>query len=284
MKRIIILVILSIFILPHSLYAATVPPKTTVKPIKILIVPGHDDDVWGAQYGNIKEADMNLVLATNIYNILKKDKRFQVFITRDSLGYTTTFADYFLDQASILAFVKNAKALAAAQAATSGGSPAPVVGAPHAAVSQDVATKLYGLNKWANENNIDAMIHVHFNDYVRQSKWTIGKYKGFNEYFPADTMPNAAESQKLAASIFTQLKKKYPTSTFPPEKGGMTPDQKLIALGSNNTLNPSVRSVLTEYGYIYEKLFRNSTTRHQAYKDMANLTATGIKNYFFPKS
>jgi len=74
-------------------------------PIKILLVPGHDNEVWGAQYGNIKEADMTLALATRIFNILKKDKRFEVYITRDSKGYTKKFADYFsTHKDEILAF------------------------------------------------------------------------------------------------------------------------------------------------------------------------------------
>ena len=51
-----------IFLPVHSVHAAA--------PIKILLVPGHDDGIWGAQYGNMKEADMNLALATDIYNLL----------------------------------------------------------------------------------------------------------------------------------------------------------------------------------------------------------------------
>src|SRR3989344_5649972 len=66
--------------------------------IKILLVPGHDDEVWGAQYGNMKEADMTLALATKIYNLLKKDEKFEVYITRSSEGYTKEFADYFADR------------------------------------------------------------------------------------------------------------------------------------------------------------------------------------------
>ena len=49
-----------------------------VAPIKILLIPGHDNVVWGAEYENLKEADMNLAVATQIYNLLKKDKRFEI--------------------------------------------------------------------------------------------------------------------------------------------------------------------------------------------------------------
>ena len=249
--------------------------------IKILLVPGHDNEVWGSQYSNRKEADMNLAVATKIYNLLKKDKRFDVYITRDSKGYTKEFADYFANhQADVFAFKENAKKVTQNEIAT--GSLIKKTNPPHHGVTEDVAIRLYGFNKWADENKIDAVVHIHFNDYPRSNKWEIGKYKGFVIYVPEGQMVNSKKSTQLAAKIFTQLRKKYSTSTFKPELGGLVPDQSLIALGSNGTLDASVRSVLVEYGYIYEKKFRVKNTRNQAYKDMTNLTTTGIKNYFFP--
>jgi hypothetical protein len=92
-------------------------------------------------------------------------------------------------------------------------------------------------------------------------------------------MKNSKESVKLAKSIFTQLNSRYITSTYPPEKGGLLPDQSLIALGSNGTLLPDVRSVLIEYGYIYR--FGNANARYISYDFMSSLTAKGIVKYFF---
>lgn len=248
-------------------------------PIKILLVPGHDDVVWGAQYGNVKEADMNLRLATKIYNILKKDKRFEVYITRDSKGYTKKFADYFSEhQDEIVAFRENAKKKM--QAKISDGSFIEKENPPHNDASENMSVRLYGINKWANENKMDAVIHVHFNDYPRPDKWTVGKYKGFAIYMPEEQMANAKASSKLAGKIFTQLKKKYATSTYPPEKGGLVEDQSLIALGSNGTLLSTVRSILIEYGYIYRFKAKNLESN---YTNMAKLTTAGIKNHFFPK-
>ena len=252
------------------------------EPIKILLVPGHDNEVWGAQYGNIKEADMTLAVATKIYNLLKQDKRFDVYITRDRAGYTKDFADYFPSQKSVIIdFEKSAKNIM--QGKITNGDFIVKKNPPHHGVSGDIALRLYGFNKWANENKIDAVIHIHFNDYPRPNKWTIGQYRGFTIYMPDGQFANSKESTQLAANIFIQLHKKYITSTYKPEASGLTPDQKLIAIGANDTLNASVRSVLIEYSYIYEKKFRTSSTRLQAYKDMANLTVTGIKNYFFKK-
>lgn len=272
---------LSLFTPIFPIYAAKTK-VVTPKPVKILLVPGHDSEVWGAQYGNMKEATMTLALATQIYNILKRDKRFDVYITRDSNGYTKNFSDFESQKDAILAFEQAAKKIV--QDKIISGDFIPKENAPHNRASEDVALRLYGFNKWADENKIDAMIHVHFNDYPRPDAWTIGKYKGFVVYYPDGQLANSKESTGLAADIYTQLRKKYASSTYPPEVGGLTPDQKLIAIGSNGTLDAKVRSVLIEYSYIYEKKFRTSAARKQSYKDMASLTATGIKNYFFPTS
>lgn len=252
-------------------------------PVRVLIVPGHDKEIWGAQYGNIKEADMNLVLATQIYDILKKDKRFDVYITRDQNGYTKEFADYFAkNKTDIISFKNNAKK--ATQIKIDNGTFLDNKnGIIHNSVNEETAIELYGINKWANENKIDAVINVHFNDYPRSNRWVIGKYKGFAIYMPDGQMANAQVSSKLAKSVFSQLSKKYITSTYKQEKGGLVLDENLISLGASGTLNQGVNSVLIEYGYIYEKIFRNSVTRHQAYKDMASLTTKGIANYFFKK-
>jgi N-acetylmuramoyl-L-alanine amidase len=253
-----------------------------VESVKILLVPDHDNEIWGAQYGNVKEAAMNLAVAKRIHNILKKDKRFEVYITRDQKGYTKEFADYFAkNHEEIIAFRENAKKKTKEEIAS--GDFIEKENVPHNDASESASVILYGINKWANENKMDAVIHIHFNDYPREDKWTIGKHTGFAIYMPERQLSNWFESGQLAANIFTQLDKKYSTSTYEKELGGLIPDQKLIALGSNGTLLPSVRSVLVEYGYIYEKKFRNYTTRHKAYDDTAKLTATGIKNYFSPK-
>ena len=250
-------------------------------PVKILLVPGHDDKVWGAQYGDMKEANMTIALATRIYNILEKDERLEIYITRDNAGYKKDFADYFSSNwEDISVFKKNAKVEMLQKILD--GIFVKKVNHPHSKVSEDVSIKLYGLNKWANEHKINAVVHVHFNDYPRPNGWTIGKHTGFAIYFPDEELSNSRESFQLALDIFTQLRKKYKTSTYEKETGGLISDQELIALGANATLDADVPSVLVEYGYIYEKKFRVKSTRLQAYKNMAELTATGIQNYFFP--
>ena len=224
---------------------------------------------------------MNLALSIKIFNLLKKDKNFEVHITRDALGYTTEFADYFLaQQENIIAFRKNAK-IQTENNIQNGTFVKKENVVQHNMVKESVAMNLYGINKWANDNKMDAVIHVHFNDYPRPQKWFKGKYRGFTIYMPEEQMSNATESIKLAESIFKELRKKYIPSTYEKEQGGLVRDQSLIALGANGTLSSSVRSILVEYGYIYR--FGNRGNRNQAYINMANLTVTGIKGYFFGK-
>lgn len=276
MRRIFIIIFILCFY-PCISFAQEAP-----LPIKILITPGHDKEIWGAQYGNIKEADMNLVLATQIYNILKKDKRFEVYITRDQNGYTKEFADYFSNKKTeIISFKNSAKE--DTQIKINNGTFLNKSGVVHNVVNEETAIELYGINKWANENKIEAVISVHFNDYPRSNKWVIGKYKGFAIYMPDKQMVNASQSFELAKNIFSQLIKKYIPSNYIKETGGLVSDEKLIALGASGTLNKEVNSILIEYGYIYQKIFRNNTTRHQAYKDMAILTTKGITDFFFKK-
>ena len=272
MKRL-LLILLILFFIPIFQANATTP-------IKILLVPGHDNDISGAQYGNIKEADMNLNLATRIYNILRKDKRFEVHITRKIGGYTKEFEDYFsLHDDEIVAFQESSKKKQ--EDNITNGSFIEKENPPHNKASEDMAIKLYGINKWANDNKMSAVIHIHFNDYPRLDKWTKGKYKGFAIYTPDTQMINWVGSGEIASKIFTQLKKKYAISNYEKESSGIVHDQSLIALGSNGTLIESVRSILIEYGYIYR--FPTKKTRFTAYTNMTNLTVTGIKNYFFKK-
>ena len=252
-------------------------PVQTVERISVLIVPGHDETSVGAQYGKIKEADMNLSLGTAIYELLKSDGRFDVKITRDKDGYTEEFADYFdANRGAISDFIKSSKKKL--KQSITNGEFIDKTTVPHGSADEVMALRLYGFNKWANEHNTDVVLHVHFNDYTRKSKWTMGTRKGFAVYMPDRQFPNHEVSNELAVSVFNELSTKYKTSNYYSELGGLIADQKLIAIGSYATLSRDVRSVLVEYGYIYE--FGNSKVRSQAYKTMSRLTVCGIKNVF----
>ncbi|MBP6883934.1 MAG: N-acetylmuramoyl-L-alanine amidase [Candidatus Pacebacteria bacterium] len=251
-----------------------------IKPIKILLVPGHDDEVLGAEYAGLKEAKMNLAVALQLFNILQNDKRFDVHITRDSSGYTKEFSDYFVENKSeVESFIAISKKNMGDKVAS--GDFVEKNNTPHATAKDSVVLRLYGFNKWASENKMDAVVHIHFNDYARKNKWKMGDRKGFAIYIPEEQFANSDISFDLADYVWKELKKKYKTSNYVNELGGMIYDQKLIAIGANHTLGSSVRSLLIEYSYIYSLGGLNS--RRVAYTNMANLTAVGLKKYFFPE-
>jgi N-acetylmuramoyl-L-alanine amidase len=263
--------IIFLFFLPLCFASAA------AKPVRILIVPGHDDQVWGAEFKGVKEADMTVKLGLMLYDKLSNDKNFQVYITRDRDGYTKEFADYFKNnESAIRQFIRDSRSGFKNQIA--GGQVQQVDGVPHNNVSDYVAIRLYGINKWVDENNIDAVIHIHFNDYPRPHLSWRGEYKGFVVYAPEQQLKNSQMSYPLASFVFQSLLKYYPISNYEKESSGIVPDQNLIAVGASNTLN--TRSILIEYGYIYEKRFSTFYKRAAEMKTMAAQTYDGIRRYF----
>ena len=95
-------------------------------------------------------------------------------------------------------------------------------------------------------------------------------------------MPNHKESLAFGNAVGLRLLKSVYKSNLPLEmenalESGAIPDFKLIAIGSNMTLE--IPSILVEYSYIYEPMV--STTFLGLSTDvMAQATATGIRDYY----
>ena len=148
----------------------------------------------------------------------------------------------------------------------------------HNIAPSEVAIRLYGINKWANERAYDLVIHIHFNDVVRANRSKPGAYTGFSIYIPEKQFSNAKSSRAIGEAVRKRLAESYAPSTLPLEKGGLIEDQELIAIGSNNSLDGA--GLLVEYAYIYEPMLQKSTTRAVAIKDMAAKTHQGIQDFF----
>lgn len=245
--------------------------------LRILIVPGHDKDSWGTEYKNVKEADLNYQMATEIYGLLSKEKEYEVIMARDELKYTPELASYFETQKEaisnfrrehrqVLSILNDAKIIENNDKNY------------HNSVDEGMANKLYGINKWANENKIDLVLHIHFNDTPERKKWGPGEYNGFVVYVPNRQFSNAGPSIELGKSILDRMNTYFAVSDMPSETSGVVEDQKLIALGAMNTLNPA--AVLVEYGYIYEPQIINSNVRPLYFKEVALQTVLGINNFF----
>ena len=245
--------------------------------VRILIVPGHEPDYGGAEYGSLKERNMTVELANDLKNFISQNDRYEVFVTRDDSSWKPIFADYFKNNWSdIAAWVKlhkdeivNLTRLGEYRQVAP-----PVI---HNNASNDVALRLFGIDKWANENNVDIVLHIHFNDYAGHGNGP-GEYSGFAIYVPQREYFNSTTTKALADTVFKRLKKYNAVSDLPGESSGIVEDQDLIAIGAFNSVDAA--SMLVEYGYIYEPQFTNAELRSAALNDLAFQTYLGLQDFF----
>jgi N-acetylmuramoyl-L-alanine amidase len=235
--------------------------------VKVLIVPGHDNENYGAEFlkypgakkgekGNIKEADLTLKVALSLYEKFSASEQIdEVYLLRDENGYVPEFTNYFNENKSEIEkfrdfykkFTKNKSDFNNEKYLNE------IV---QLSASENTSLILHGTNRWANENNIDVILHLHFNDYADRGDYA-GKYSGFSIYIPQSGFGNYQYSKDVAEAISKELQKNndFIPSNLKTEKGTVIEDSDLIAIGSNDSLNSA--AVLIEYGYIYEKQFRS---------------------------
>lgn len=251
------------------------------RPIRIMIVAGHDAEFSGAVYRGLVEADLTLELASRLFQLFFADKKFLASRSRTAYGYTTDLAAMFRSaegQTEIAAFREKARALM--QEARNEGEITRNVAVHHPAASNDISSRLYGINRWANMHDADIVLHVHFNDYPGRPKGAPGRYSGMSLYIPERQLPNAPASRMLAEDIHAALASFMAPSNFPPEQDGIVEDQELIAIGSNGSLKSA--AVLMEYGYIYEPQLQTPEVREVFLNEMAFQTYRGVKKFFDP--
>jgi N-acetylmuramoyl-L-alanine amidase len=251
--------------------------KYTDGKIKILIVPGHDKEYFGTQFKNVEEEYFNLQLAEKIYNYFKSDNKFDVSIVRDSNGYLSVFVNYFKDnREKITKFIANTKDYFSKNFLNFEN----ITGVIHNDAENEVAIRLFGINMWADENFVDLIIHVHFNDYAGRKKNSTGEYSGFTIYIPEKQFPNYSVSSELAKPVFKNLSQVMGISSLPQESAGIVEDQNLIAIGPRFSL--SAAAMLIEYGYIYDIYNITPVIRKELFKELAFLTYSGVSGYFDP--
>jgi len=243
---------------------------------KILIVPGHDMQSSGTSFGGLSEADLNLAAAKLLAEEFEQDSNVEARLARNDLGYDPELAWYFVqNRDDILAY--RASQQAQMQGHLASGNIASNIVVSHNFAPSEVALKLYGINMWANEEDYDLVLHIHFNDVPRFDRSRPGWPAGFALYVPERQFSNAKGSMAVAQAIQQKLLKLYRVSTLPGESTSPTEDQELIAIGSNNSLDAS--SVLIEYAYIYEPLVQDDLLREQSLKNMARLTYEGVEDF-----
>lgn len=247
------------------------------EPIKVLIVPGHDDRYTGAAFGDIREVDLNRKLSKELFNFLNDEDGFNVKLASNESGYDKELLKYFEKEEIEIRYFKNEYQQKMNNLVQSGKVDLKG-GMFHNSAPDDVVFKLYGINKWVNDNNYDIVIHVHFNDYPGRESGQVGKYNGYAIYVPEKQFSNARASKEFANFLFEQLGNVIPASNLPGESDGVIEDQDLIAIGSYNTVDAV--SVLVEYGYIYESVYTQPDVRDAMLKELAFQTYQGIKNFF----
>ncbi|MEY2664375.1 MAG: putative peptidoglycan binding domain [Candidatus Parcubacteria bacterium] len=248
------------------------------KKIRLLIMPGHEPKSGGAEYRNLKEREMAVELTGYLTDFIQNNHQYETIVPRSNTGWSKTFDTYFSEHmGGIKAFVSKQKA-AMSTHVQSGTIKKPVTEVYHADAATEAALRIYGINKWSNENNIDVAIHIHFNDYPRSKQKLPGKYTGFTMYIPDHQYSNSSTSRAIAESIKGRMSHYYATSTFEQESSGIVEDQELIAIGAENSIDAP--SILIEYGYMYQTEFQDATSRSVILKDMAYQTYLGIQDFF----
>ncbi len=260
---------------------ATVPQAPKVK---VLIVPGHEPDYGGAEYkdpvyGHIYERDLTVELGQDLQGFLQGDGHYQTSITRDTQAWSPAFADYFKnDWTGIVAWMNDARK-DMAYLVSIGSTTKPVEHVYHNNVPDDVAIRLYGITKWANENGVDITVHIHFNDYPGHGSGP-GEHSGFAIYVPESAYANSTTTRAIADTVFKRLARYNPVSDLRGESTGIVEEPDLIAIGANNTADAA--SMLIEYSYIYEPQLDNPATRDLFLKELAYETYLGLQDFFGP--
>lgn len=285
MKKIFILFIL-IAGSPFVSYAeplSSAQKYQATQPIKVLIIPGHDNEFSGAMFNGVKESDLTLRLAEKLAAELHKNPLIAVTVSRNKNGYITPLTDYFLNNKdTVEKFIKTKKKLM--HKLIENGNIEFDNQVPHADAPAKAAYQLYATNMWADDQDFDLIIHIHFNDYGSRTV-TNGQYSGYSIYVPDIVLPNHHESIPIGTSIGKRLHSISNTSNALTElkkidTNGLIQDANLIALGSNRTL--TTPSILIEYAYIYEptvsKLFFETSS-----KVFAKATAVGLEDYLSGK-
>lgn len=250
------------------------PGKSGNKLVNILIVPGHDDEYWGAEYKETKEVELNRIVAKNLHEYLSLEEGINPVLASDEKGYNSIFEKYFRrEENSIKKFIEKTKKDFSKKIDPEDFEQ--VEKNFHNVAPGEVVYRLYGINRWVNNQKFDLVIHIHFNDHGGRVRNKPGKYDGFSIYTPGKLFSNHGVSRVLADNVFEELKKIRPVSNHEEEVIGIIEDHELIALGANESLEAG--SILIEYGYIYEPLFLDSVLRDTALDYVAYSTYAGIK-------
>ena len=247
--------------------------------VRILVMPGHEPEYGGAEYQGFYEREIVVEIADQLAGYLEQNQEYEVIVARSNLAWHEDLEEYFEEEwRDIEKFVERAKR-AFNRAVRKGDISLPneEETVSHNAAPSDVALRLYGISKWANENDIDLVLHLHVNDTTDHGPNDPSKHSGFTLYVPDSQYGNGEVSTDLAEALFPRLHAMQASSTLPIEDKGIVQSQDLIAIGAFDTL--TIPSVLIEYGYITEPKFTAPEVRTTMTKDFAYETYLGVQDF-----
>jgi N-acetylmuramoyl-L-alanine amidase len=239
--------------------------------VKILVMPGHEPSYGGAEQNGLRERDIVVDISNKLATHLRTNPRYEVTVARDQLSWHPDLEDYFEEEWEDIEDFVNGKKRIFNRAVRKGEVAVRDFEPAHNTAATDVALRLYGITKWANEEGYDIVIHPHLNDTGAQN------HQGFAVYVPDKEFGNAAASRPFGEAIAYELNRFNASSTLPIENYAIVEDQSLIALGAFNTAD--YPSILVEYAYIYEPKIKEVGARDAVLSDMAYQTYRGIQKY-----
>jgi len=248
--------------------------------LRLLIVPGHEPDFGGAFYQGVYEREINVEIADELVELLQKHGGYEIVVARSKSAWLSELNGYFTDEAKATHnFVQDQKEKTAVRSEGEGiEEEVDTSSVTHAAARPDAALHLYGINRWANENDVDLVVHLHVNDAPDHAPNVPSQYSGYAVYVPDSLYGNHETSKELAEAVADRLDELSDVSTLPGEDQGIVPDRELIALGAFGTLN--LPSVLIEYGYLTEPRFTLPEHRETVTKDAAYQTYLALQDFF----
>lgn len=263
---------------PEDSERTTRTRRTREQKVRVLIVPGHQPEVGGTTFDGLYERDIVVDIADALAELLATNPHYEVLVARGKESWNPVLQLYFDTRAlEIEKFIQSQKLQMEKHLAR--GTILPEADQVyHNTTSAQGALQLYGINKWAGENNIDITLHIHLNDYAGRRARSVGTYDGFSIYVPDLQYSNGAASKEIGMALAARLNAYHATSTLRQERIGVIEDQDLIAIGSNNTSDAA--AILVEYAYIYEPQFRVPAVRALAVVDYAHQTYLGLQDFF----
>ncbi len=246
------------------------------KKTKILIVAGHEPKAGGAdEFKTIKERDLNLQLSNDLQDILSANPNLEIIIARDNNGWNPDLKNYVETSSTTIMEWASAMKNKMIGKVDSGEIELIDPNMKHNNAATNAVLYLFGTNKWIEKNNIDLVLHVHFNSNPKINGKPV--FHGYCMYIPEHQYSNSSSSRIFANYLNTEISKIEKPSNMLQEKDLIIEDQELIATGVYDTLKVPV--VVIEYAYIYEPMMLSSSTRNSFIEYAASSTAIAIEKY-----